>query len=269
MTRLRPLFLGLLATALAISPAGATAISPVGAAREVGPPFTLEIFPVDEPVLARQALPGQLVNFLLTVTDADPSAGPVHVTVRVTDDMARVRVKPEQLRAGTVGELIVIPRRIGKRRGEDRFLVEITAKRAGWVSRDWRTIHVLNDREMSLGEAREMLDRFIPWLESEHPELGITANTKFRATGVAPALIVSKYLFFTPKLEIGLLWHSGSWGADAWARLYVRHRKTEFAPSVAAQIDSYPANTPVREVDPPAQVMRTTYFEWGSGAPTR
>jgi hypothetical protein len=242
-------------------------VAPAQGKREPGPPFNLNIFPWDEPIGARPALVGQRLNFLVTVDDSDPAAGPIRIAVKVTDKKATVTMTPNPLPAGVVGELTIVPDRPKAGYDEDRFLVEVTGTRQGWISRDWRTQLVFNDVDSSQDMAREYLALFLPWLQSEHPELGVTAATKWEVTAVAPALIVSHYLFFTPDLEVGLVWHN-TWGGewDDWAAIYVRHRWTDYSPSLAAKIDSveHLAESPAHAIAPPPMVMRTTDFMmWG------
>jgi len=57
-------------------------------------------------------------------------------------------------------------------------------------------------------KAIEVQDAFIPWLEANHPEFGITAETEWTPTIVRPHfMVVMYYLFFSDEWEMGVRWH--------------------------------------------------------------
>jgi hypothetical protein len=54
--------------------------------------------------------------------------------------------------------------------------------------------------------AEELLDRFVSWLATNHPELGITDDTEWDGTTVSPIwLVVSHYLFFSEEWELHIV----------------------------------------------------------------
>jgi hypothetical protein len=83
-----------------------------------------------------------------------------------------------------------------------------------------------------------MRDRFIPWLASEHPELGIDEDTVWTPRPVRPhILVVSFTMFLCEEWELVVWWHVMIPPYD-WARMYLRHRSTETESSFWAEIGS-------------------------------
>ncbi len=101
-----------------------------------------------------------------------------------------------------------------------------------------------------------MLARFLPWLATAHPELGIGPKTKFDATIVGPrVLVVTHYLYFTPEYEIHLYWHVMIAPYD-WAKIDIRRRGVETSPSLAAEISSVSARDAPHAIAPPDAIWR-------------
>jgi hypothetical protein len=99
-------------------------------------------------------------------------------------------------------------------------------------------------------------DAFLPWLASEHPELGITTDTVWIPLPLRPHILeVSFYMFQSEEWELVVWWHIMIPPYD-WARMYLRHRTTEMAPSFAAEISSRSAGDDPQAVLPPEEVWR-------------
>jgi hypothetical protein len=104
--------------------------------------------------------------------------------------------------------------------------------------------------------AIEYRDRFVPWLGANHPELGIDSTTSWIGISGRPnILVVSHYLFFSDEWEMGLTWHVMIPPYD-WSSIYLRHRGTEFSPSLAFEIPSVDAGDDPISVAPPDSVDR-------------
>jgi len=90
-----------------------------------------------------------------------------------------------------------------------------------------------------LGElAAEMRDKFVPWLASNHPELGITSETEWIGTIVNPGiLVVMHYMFYSEDWEMYVTWHVMIPPYD-WTKIYLRSRFTETQSSNAFEISS-------------------------------
>jgi hypothetical protein len=83
-----------------------------------------------------------------------------------------------------------------------------------------------------------MVAPFIPWLTSEHPELGIDAETDWTGTVVTPhILIVSHYLYFSDEWEIHLHWHVMIPPYD-WTKIELRRRFEETRYSLGYMLPS-------------------------------
>jgi hypothetical protein len=101
-----------------------------------------------------------------------------------------------------------------------------------------------------------LLDRFVSWLATNHPELGITADTAWNGTMVSPVwLVVSHYLFFSEEWELHIEWHIMV-PPDDWARIDIRHRFDKLKPSYAFEISSVDATSEPVPMEVPETVWR-------------
>ena len=93
-------------------------------------------------------------------------------------------------------------------------------------------------------------------LAENHPELGITEDTAWNGTMVSPVwLIVSHYLFFSDEWEAHIYWHVMIPPHD-WAKIDLRHRFDELAPSYAFEISSLDAGSEPIAIEVPETVWR-------------
>lgn len=107
-----------------------------------------------------------------------------------------------------------------------------------------------------LGTGLAMRDLFLPWLVSEHPELGITADTDWTPNPLRPHILeVSFYMFESAEWELVVWWHVMIPPYD-WARMYLRHRGDELVPSFAAEISSHSSGEAPHVMSPPDEVWR-------------
>lgn len=232
--------------------------------------FAMDVFPLE----VVDAIYDQRIVILTAVEDYGfaPSPDPVHITVAVKPTSADVTVAPADIRPGQVCEITVIPRKHLRRsftateRGGPRgpwgegdiFLVDIQGERQGFCQSHAASINVLPGEDSLFETAAAVRDRFIPFLASQHPELGITADTVWTPTIVKPHIwIVSHYLFFSDEWEMGVEWHITIAPWD-WGRIYLRHRYTEYTPSQAFEISSLSTEPPLgpHTIPPPEQVDR-------------
>jgi len=114
----------------------------------------------------------------------------------------------------------------------------INGDRSGFKQTETVDIEVI-DWEDDLGElAAEMRDKFVPWLASNHPELGITSETEWIGTIVNPGiLVVMHYMFYSEDWEMYVTWHVMIPPYD-WTKIYLRSRFTETQSSNAFEISS-------------------------------
>lgn len=97
---------------------------------------------------------------------------------------------------------------------------------------------------------------FIPWLASAHPELGIDETTEWAANPLRPHILeVSYSMFLSDVWELVVWWHVTIPPYD-WARMYLRRRTTETAPSFAAEVHSVSGGDAAQEMTPPEEVWR-------------
>ncbi len=234
-------------------------------------PFSMEVIPQQiQYLMARQ-----ICVFLVTVAEqGEGGSYGQAVNISAKAPGASVTVEPEAITPGQVAEVTIIPDEVGmsgamtEPAGEQPTIeplgpeeskaltVTIRAKRAGLERSKTFAIEVFEGEDQLLSDATELRDRFIPWLEEHHPELGITAETQWTPTIVRPGiLIVMYYLFFSDDWEMGLRWHVMVPPHD-WAEIHLRHRFTEVSPSCAFKISSLEAQDEPQAIEPEESVWR-------------
>lgn len=144
------------------------------------------------------SIAGQHCVFLVTITDEEQECElPVHISAEAPS--AEVVIYYEDIFEGEVAEVVVIPApaSIGT-------IIEVTITGTRGSASDEKVVSF----EVAEGEddrqeyAEELLDRFVSWLATNHPELGITGDTAWNGTMVSPVwLVVSHYLFFSEEWE--------------------------------------------------------------------
>jgi len=194
-------------------------------------PFQMTVMPQQ---LNGHAISGQRCVFLVTVSE-DPSAGGDTVKLSASAPGATVTVLEPEIAPGRVAEVVVAPESpmVGS-----SVAVTITATRGDLVASEVVSFEVIEGEDDRAEYATELIERFVPWLEANHPELGITGDTEWTGTMVSPQwLVVSHYLFFSEEWELHLSWHIMV-APDDWARIDLRHRFDESQPSYAFEISS-------------------------------
>ena len=199
--------------------------------------FDLEI----QPSIVQDLIPGQSCVLLVQIVDETSGTGQgeaVALTATVTG--ASVSVEPSSLTPGEVAEVTVIPEEASV--GQD-LTVTVTGQRSGVQATATKTLTVaegdIEEYETSLGPtAEEMRDLFIPWLEANHSDFGITSQTEWTGMVVTPIwLVVSHYLFFSDEWELHVYWHVMI-PPDDWVKIDLRRRSTEANYSYSFQISS-------------------------------
>lgn len=214
--------------------------------------FSVEVVPPETPVEVRAAIPGQKTCFLVTVSD-EAGGGPV--TVSATASGATVdRIAPTDLAIGEVGEVWLTT--------DPTITTDTTASVSITVTRDGASQTV--DRSILVmpmsGEGREAegqpyFEYWVAWLEAEHPELGISADTEWEPMFVSTLLIVSKMAYYADEWEMVVQWHVMIPPSD-FSEIYLRRRGTESRPSLAFKLDSFQDGTPPYAIEPPEVVIR-------------
>lgn len=207
--------------------------------------------------------PGEIVDlaqnadgiYLLTIeeTGSRGSRGPFTLTVDSSDGMVLV---PSEVESGKVAEIWL------NVMGVD---VDATVTLTFSVERD-EEVHTATatavvteavgapDDRLETGTA--MRDLFIPWLASEHPELGIDEDTEWISNPLRPHILeVSYYMFLSDEWELVVWWHVMIPPYD-WTRMYLRHVGTENAPSFGAEISSVSAGDEPHTMTPPDEIWR-------------
>jgi len=219
--------------------------------------FRIEVIPetpenIDGVDIFKLAIPGQRFVFLVTITDEGEESG-LPVTISGEAPGAEVVIYHQDIFEGEVAEVVVIPAQasIGT-----TIEVTITGNRGGASDEKTVSFEVAEGEDDRQEYAGELLDRFVPWLAENHPELGITEDTVWDGTTVSPIwLVVSHYLFFSQEWELHLEWHVMIPPHD-WAKIDLRHRFDELAPSYAFEISSLDAASEPVAIEVPETVWR-------------
>jgi hypothetical protein len=252
-------------------------------------PFTSEIIPPS----VGDAIPGQRIVLLATFADDGSATGPAVVTAATTDEFAAavaISVVPDRIRTGEVAEVTVVidetvvadlpedgepmlgrgepvdatDRPVGEVETDTPISpvgpegvsvpVTVTLTRGNTEARHDVPINISPGEDHLLADAASHRDRFVAWLETERPELGITSATEWIGTPVQPhILVVSHYLFLSEDWEMSVMWHIMIAPHD-WSRISLRPRD-QLSPTLAFEIPSVSDPTFV-EIEPPAYVDR-------------
>jgi len=201
----------------------------------------------------KYSIAGQHFVYLVTITDeAQGCELPVHLSA--TAPGAQVVIYHDDIFGGDVAEVVVIPTQasIGT-------VIEVTITGARGSASDEKvfSFEVAEDEDDRQEYAEMLLDRFVSWLATNHPELGITDDTVWDGTTVSPVhwLVVSHYLFFSDEWEAHIEWHI-MMPPDDWAKIDLRHRFDELAPSYAFEISSVDATSEPGAIEVPETVWR-------------
>lgn len=198
------------------------------------------------------SIAGQHCVFLVTITDVGEKSG-LPVTISGEAPGAAVVIHHGDIFAGEVAEAVVIPAQASAGK---TVTVTITGSRANSTDRkvfDFAVAEGEDDRQEYAGE---LLDKFVPWLAENYPELGITVDTAWNGTMVSPVwLVVSHYLFFSDEWEAHISWHVMIPPYD-WAKIDLRHRFDELTPSYAFEISSLEAASDPVAIEVPETVWR-------------
>jgi hypothetical protein len=207
---------------------------------------------INEEPFFKYSIAGQHFVFLVTITDEGQECDlPVHISA--TAPGAEVVIYYEDIFAGEVAEVIVIPAQasIGT-----IIEVTITGTRGSASNEKVASFEVAEGEDDRQEYAEELLDRFVSWLATNHPELGITDDTAWNGTMVSPVwLVVSHYLFFSEEWEAHIEWHIMVPPYD-WAKIDLRHRFDELEPSYAFEISSVNATSEPVPIELPETVWR-------------
>jgi hypothetical protein len=212
-------------------------------------PFQIIVIPEQ---LNGHSISGQHCVFLVTITD-NGEISELPVEISATASGAEITIYQKDIVEGQVAEVVVIPTQasIGK-----TIEVTITGNRSGLTEEKVVSFEVIEGEDDREEYATELRDRFISWLELNHPELEITNDIEWSGTMVSPQwLIVSHYLFFSEEWEMHVEWHVMIPPYD-WAKIDLRHRFDEQKPSYAFEISSLDANEEPMPIEVPESVWR-------------
>jgi hypothetical protein len=235
--------------AIVVAVVGVAAFPPASGEPDENSAFSINVTPEQ---LSGHSIAGQHCVFLVTITD-DGQESELPVSISAQAPGAEVVIYHEDIFAGEVAEVVVIPAQasIGK-----NITVTITGNRGSLTDEEAVSFEVIEGEDDRGEYAAELLDRFIPWLAANHPELGITEDTAWNGTMVSPQwLVVSHYLFFSDEWEAHIYWHIMIAPSD-WARIDLRHRFDQLAPSYAFEISSLTANDLPIAMELPETVWR-------------
>lgn len=213
------------------------------------PEFHINVIPEQ---LNGDSIAGEHCVFLVTITN-DGQEGQLPVRISATAPGAEVVTYFEDILEGEVAEVVVIPvqESIGR-----TVQVTVTGTRGSQTAKKVVSFDVVEGEDDRQEYAKELLNRFVPWLAANHPEFGIHDGTAWNGTMVSPVwLVVSHYLFFSEEWEVHIEWHIMVSPYD-WAKIDLRHRFDKLEPSYAFEIASVNATSEPVPIEPPETVWR-------------
>jgi hypothetical protein len=211
--------------------------------------FDINVIPEQ---LNGHSIAGQHCVFLVTIAD-EGQEGQSPVRISAAAPGAQVVIYQQDIVEGEVAEVVVIPAQASV---GNTIEVTITGNRGSASDEKLVSFDVVEGEDDRQEYAEELLDRFAPWLATNHPELGITDDMAWNGTMVSPVwLVVSHYLFFSEEWEVHISWHVMV-APDDWARIDLRHRFDELEPSYAFEISSVNATSEPVAIEVPEAVWR-------------
>ncbi|MCL4518134.1 MAG: hypothetical protein M1587_02950 [Thaumarchaeota archaeon] len=200
-----------------------------------------------------ESIAGEYLVFLVTVSANQTGQDVSGIRISAVANGSAIQVQPTTISEGQVAEVSIVPdvSAVGK-----NISVTVTAESRSFTVSKTVSFAVAQGED-SLGEyARQIRDRFVQWLEMNHPELQITNETQWQGTIVSPVwLVVSHYLFYSKDWEMHVYWHVMIPPYD-WARIDLRHRFTEIAPSLSFEISSLNSSLTPVQIPAPESVWR-------------
>lgn len=212
-------------------------------------PFSIKVIPEE---LKGFSIAGQRCVFLVTITDEGQKSEST-VNIKAVAEGAEIIVENGDILDGQVAEVTVIPdgTSVGK-----TIEVNFTGQRGEIKDEKKISFDVIEGTDDRQKYALELRGKFIPWLVSNHPELGITADTEWIGTMVSPQwLIVSHYIFYSDEWEMHIEWHIMIAPSD-WVRIDLRKRYEEQKPSLAFEISSVTENSIPKAIEVPETIWR-------------
>jgi hypothetical protein len=239
--RLAAILGGCLAVVVAV--VGVALFPPASEAANADGVFHINVVPQTPEVVEKQttykyAIAGQQFVFLVTVTDDGTLSGAVTISAKATG--ATVIIYQQDIVPGQVAEVVVTPtqKSVGK-----TIKVTITGTQDNLKDTGVFKFLVAEGEDDRAEYATELLDKFVSWFAANQTDLGITEATAWNGTMVSPVwLVVSHYLFFSDEWEAHIYWHIMIPPYD-WARIDLRHRFDELAPSYSFEISSLNATS--------------------------
>jgi hypothetical protein len=250
----RPLSILVLALAVSDCAGGAAASSPSPPAPTPSPTatpdFSISVSPPEQPIEIRLVIPGVPSSFLVAVTDPAGSAGDVVIAatakgVTITDIVPPTASKP-------VAEVWFVA---GPVSDETDASITITATRGTVTKTELRSVRIFPMEDGRAADAAPYFQHWITWLAAEHPELGITASTKWEPRFVSTLLVVSHYAYYSDEWELTLAWHNMIPPSD-WTEIHLRRRGVDLAPTLAFRQDSVKGATEPHPATAPTVVVR-------------
>jgi hypothetical protein len=212
-------------------------------------PFSIHIVPQN-----MEAISDQRCVVLVSITDMGKGTGEGS-DVKITAQANNCDIIYEKALASKdkVAELVVIP---SQKTDIGAIKVTVSGQRSDLRKGTSMIVnHVMGEDHLAVA-AREIRDKFVPWLAANHPDLGIAPGMEWSETIVTPNLLsVSNYLFFSTEWEMGVSWILMTAPNDS-AHIYLRKRFSESRPSLAFEISSVSAGDTPHAMKVPEQVIR-------------
>lgn len=199
---------------------------------------------------------GQTCTLLVSIAELGDYISASPVALSVTSSAGKVSVSPETIEGTDVAEITLdsTDAAVGS-----NMIVTVEGRRKGEIHTASATAMVtgpVHDPDDRLLTGTAVRDEFLSWMETAHPELGISTDTVWIPQPLRPHIMeVLYYMFQSEKWELVVWWHVMIPPYD-WARVYLRRRHSEISPSFAAEISSFSSSDEPHAIDPPSEIWR-------------
>lgn len=219
--------------------------------------FTLNVYPAEEPVAARVAIPGEKIVFLVKTGGTRPAVitadatgtGNASVSVRV------LPTDPGGIHAGVLDPGVVGEVELVTDQADGTLSLTITASTDNEPLHETRTVQMTDMQDERAKEAQPYFEKWVDWLIENRPDLYIARETSWDPEFVSTSLVVPHYAYWSTGLEMVVDWQNMS-PPDDWTDVFLRRRGVDTNYTIGYRIDSFSADAEPHPADLPDTLIR-------------
>jgi hypothetical protein len=206
----------------------------------------LSVYPAEDPVEARVAIPGEKIVFLVVVNGDRP----VNISTKLTGTGNGTVSLPGPLAPGVVGEVALVTDQ-----ADGTLSLTIRADDGQHKVAETRTVQMTDMADERAADAQPYFELWSGWLQANRPDLGITSDTQWDPEFVSTFLVVSHYAYWSDDWEMVVAWHNMI-PPDDWTDVFLRRRGVDTTYTIGYRMDSVSAQTAPHPNDLPDVLIR-------------